>query len=64
MTDTSDFRDRQDTAAPVAQPAEVDNEIQGTGNLSLNGLQRQVGTAERHGLEPRQHIGRGICVPG
>lgn len=40
------------------------NEIQCARNLSLNCGEREIGAAERHGLEPCQHIGGRIGMTG
>ena len=40
------------------------NEIQCARNLSLNCGKREIGAAERHGLEPCQHIGGRIGMAG
>ena len=56
--------DLQQPAAPVAEPSQVDDQVDRRGDLAADGGQGQVHPHQDHGLQTGQHVLRAVGVAG
>ena len=64
LLQSEDLIHRQDPSGPVLQAAQMHYQIQRRGDLAAYRRKRQLAAHQGHRLQPAEHIGRAVRVPG